>query len=273
MADDASTGWLPPTRPAGSDPDLVPTELHGAARIASRPERIGPYRLIDLLGEGGMGTVYLAEQSEPLPRRVALKLMRWGDAHGEAIRRFELEREAMARMSHPAIAQVFDAGATEHGQPFVVLEHIPGLPITSYCDLHRLDLRQRLDLLVTVCDGVRHAHEKGVIHRDLKPSNILVADGRNGPAPKIIDFGIAKALEPWSPSSGSATASRSRLGSPGYMSPEAILAGSRAIDTRSDVYSLGVVLCELLIGVRPFPTHRPSVREIRDATEDPMLPS
>jgi serine/threonine protein kinase len=241
----------------------------------SYPERLGPYRLIGVLGEGGMGTVYLAEQSEPLPRRVALKLMHWGDAHGRALRRFEFEREALARMSHPTIAQVFGAGATEHGQPYVALEYIPGQPITEYCDSRRLDVRQRLRLLTAVCDGVRHAHEKAVIHRDLKPSNILVTEAQGDPLPKIIDFGIAKCLEPWSDSAAQTTRSRFRVGSPGYMSPEAVMAGSQAVDTRSDVYSLGVVLCQLLIGVRPFdalPDHR-AAEAVRDPFGDPPRPS
>ena len=216
------------------------------------PERLGPYRLIKVLGEGGMSTVYLAEQSEPLPRKVALKLMRWGGSPEQGLRRFELERETLARMSHPSIAQVFGAGATEHGQPYVVIEHVPGSPITEFSDSQRLTLEQRLRLFIAVCDGVRHAHEKAVIHRDLKPSNILVTEVQGRPVPKIIDFGIAKALEPWSDSAAHATHSRLRVGSPGYMSPEAIFRGSRGVDTRSDVYSLGVVLCLLLIGARPF---------------------
>ncbi len=218
------------------------------------PQNVGPYRILKILGVGGMGTVYLAEQSDPLPRRVALKLIHWGGDPSETLRRYELEREAMARFSHPVIAQVFDAGATAHGQPYIVLEYIPGEPITQYCDKRKLGLRSRLELLVAVCDGVRHAHEKGVIHRDLKPSNILVSETNSGPRPKIIDFGIAKALEPWSEAAAVATATRLRMGSPGYISPEALLEGRQAVDTRSDVYSLGVVLGELLAGVRPSKT-------------------
>ncbi|MEM7353948.1 MAG: serine/threonine-protein kinase [Acidobacteriota bacterium] len=224
----------------------------GPSSAAPFPERLGPYRLLEVLGEGGMSTVYLAEQSEPLPRRVALKLMRWGGMRGETLRRFELEREALARMNHPTIAQVFGAGATEHGQPYVVIEHVPGPPITDYCDAQRLSIEERLRLFTAVCHGVRHAHEKAVIHRDLKPSNILVAEVQGEAVPKIIDFGIAKSLEPWSDSAAQATRSQLRVGSPGYMSPEAIADGGRAVDTRSDVYSLGIVLCQLLIGVRPF---------------------
>ena len=215
------------------------------------PQNVGPYKIVKILGVGGMGTVYLAEQSDPLPRQVALKLIHWGGDPSETLRRYELEREAMARFNHPAIAQVFDAGATAHGQPYIVLEYIPGEPITQYCDARKLALRDRMELLVAVCDGVRHAHEKGVIHRDLKPSNILVTETKSGARPKIIDFGIAKALEPWSEAAAVATATRLRMGSPGYISPEALLEGRQAVDTRSDVFSLGVVLCELLAGVRP----------------------
>ncbi|MEM9557425.1 MAG: serine/threonine-protein kinase [Acidobacteriota bacterium] len=235
-----------------------------AARLASEEtalgghdplpaQRIGRYRLLEVLGQGGMGTVYLAEQSEPLHRQVALKLMSWRGEPGVALRRFELEREAMARMSHPTIAQVYDAGSTARGQPYVVLEHIPGPPITTYCDENGLDLRARIELLLTVCDGVRHAHERAVIHRDLKPSNILVREVAGAPLAKIIDFGIAKALEPWDTVSDTPTTkSGLRVGSPSYMSPEALATGGQGLDTRSDVYSLGVVLCELLVGVRPF---------------------
>ena len=230
----------------------TPTDAVDTANATAFPERLGPYRLLEVLGEGGMSTVYLAEQCEPLPRRVALKLMRWGGMHGETLRRFELERETLARMNHPNIAQVFGAGATEHGQPYVVIEHVPGPPITTYCDERRLSIEQRLKLFVAVCHGVLHAHEKAVIHRDLKPSNILVTEVHGQALPKIIDFGIAKSLEPWSDSAAHATRSQLRVGSPGYMSPEAILEGGRGVDTRSDVYSLGVVLCQLLVGVRPF---------------------
>lgn len=237
-------------------PQVTPGAAYGIDNVRGHPERIGPYHLLEVLGSGGMGTVYLAEQGDPLPRQVALKLIRWGGAHEEALRRFELERETMARLAHPSIAQVFDAGTTEHGQPYFVLEYIPGLPITKYCDARRLDLRQRLALLVAVCEGVRHAHEKGVIHRDLKPSNILVTEVDGRPIPKIIDFGIAKALEPWSEAAAAATATRLRVGSPGYMSPEAIESGGSAVDTRSDVYALGVVLFELLVGAHPLETSK-----------------
>ena len=234
-----------------------PSPLSGSVspRVAESftiPGQIGPYRLVDVLGHGGMGTVYLAEQGAPLPRQVALKLIRWGGEQQELLRRFEVEREAMARLSHPAVAQVFDAGTSADGQPYIVLEYIPGEKITAFCDARKLSFRARLSLFVAVCDGVRHAHEKGVIHRDLKPSNILVTETKAGPRPKIIDFGIAKALEPWSEAAAETTSTRLRIGSPGYMSPEAAIDGGRGVDTRSDVYSLGIVLFELLTGVRPF---------------------
>ncbi|MEM7351868.1 MAG: serine/threonine-protein kinase [Acidobacteriota bacterium] len=264
LASEMMAGGELPT-PGGSLPSPVPSDPPRA-----HPETIGPYRLLQVLGDGGMGTVYLAEQSDPLPRRVALKLIRWGGAHGEPLRRFELERQAMARLSHPTIAQVFDAGTTEHGQPYIVLEYIPGLAITEYCDHQQLDLRGRLELLVAVCDGVHHAHEKGVIHRDLKPSNLLVSEALDRPLPKIIDFGIAKALEPWSAAAAAVTVTPLRVGSPGYMSPEALSGGGRAVDARSDVYSLGVVLYELLVGMRPFESRR--VRGDRRAENPPPLP-
>ena len=244
---------VPEQSPAASDTpqQLGPETEESAGEAWSMPQTIGPYRILEILGVGGMGTVYLAQQVEPFTRKVAIKLIYWGGDPSETLRRYELEREAMARFNHPAIAQVFDAGATAHGQPYIVLEYIQGEPITQFCDTNKLNLRSRLQLLVAVCDGVRHAHEKGVIHRDLKPSNILVSKTKSGPRPKIIDFGIAKALEPWSEAAAVATATRLRVGSPGYISPEALQEGHQAVDTRSDVYSLGVVLCELLAGVKP----------------------
>lgn len=254
LFNDDAAGALALELAAGSrsaEPGDVET-VGGRFEAVAGPKQIGPYRILDVLGHGGMGTVYLAEQCDALKRQVALKLIRWSGEHHEMLRRFEIEREAMARLNHPAVAQVFDAGTTEQGQPYIVIEHIPGEPITTYCDSRRLSLRARLALFVIVCDGVLHAHAKGVIHRDLKPSNILVAETRSGPRPKIIDFGIAKALEPWSEAAAKATATRLRIGSPGYMSPEAASDGGRAVDVRSDVYSLGVVLYELLAGVGPF---------------------
>ncbi|MEM8932667.1 MAG: serine/threonine-protein kinase, partial [Acidobacteriota bacterium] len=251
--DEGAAGRLAAGMAAGSTPGPTADERPDA-RHEQLPE-IGPYRLLRVLGEGGMGTVYLAEQGGPLARRVAIKIPRGGAAvSDDATRRFDLERKALARMSHPAIAQVFDAGTTETGHPFVVLEYVDGEPLTSYCDDRQLDLRRRVELFASICDGVAHAHAKAIIHCDLKPSNLLVTDSDDGPRAKIIDFGIAKALEPWSDSTALLLrAARGRAGSLRYMSPEALCFGSDLVETRSDVYSLGIVLCELLAGVRPEP--------------------
>ncbi|MEE8522906.1 MAG: serine/threonine-protein kinase, partial [Thermoanaerobaculia bacterium] len=177
-------------------------------------EQIGPYRILKVLGEGGMGAVYLAEQTEPLRRQVALKLIRPSRVDEQAIHRFKAERQALARMNHPNVAQVYEAGDTELGQPYIAMEYVPGLSITDYCDRHRLTLHQRLDLFTAVCDGIQHAHQKGLIHRDIKPGNILVTEppgsGEQGrPVAKVIDFGIAKGMEEsLTPASGSLTGDR-----------------------------------------------------------------
>jgi serine/threonine protein kinase len=214
-------------------------------------ERIGPYRLLRMLGEGGFGTVYLAEQSAPLQRQVAVKLLHLGRRDRRIRRRFEVERQALARMSHPNVAQVYEAGITPQGLPYIVMEYVPGAPITDYCDDHALSLRERLEIFAVVCDGVQHAHQKAVLHRDLKPSNILVTESDGKPLPKIIDFGIAKALDR---SAAQLTVDQGMVGTIAYLSPEAIEAGSRGadLDTRADVYTLGVLLYELLAGIRPF---------------------
>jgi serine/threonine protein kinase len=210
---------------------------------------IGRYRLLELLGEGGMGAVYLAEQREPVQRVVALKLMRSTLAGPNAVARFGAERQALARLSHPSIAAMYDAGATAEGFPFFVMERVEGLPLAAYCDEYQLTIRQRVELFIQICKGVQHAHQKGVIHRDLKPSNVLVAEVEGCAVPKIIDFGIAKATDlPF----GDATAvvtSHGVIGTPAYMSPEAL--NGDDLDTRTDVYSLGVMLYELLAGLRP----------------------
>ena len=211
---------------------------------------IGPYRLLKRIGEGGMGQVWLAEQTAPVKRRVAVKIIRAGRYDDAALRRFDLERQSLAMMEHPAIAKVFDAGTTENGQPFFVMEHVPGLPITQYCDQKRLTLRQRLELMVQVCEGVQHAHQKAIIHRDLKPSNILVIEVDGKPAPRIIDFGIAKAATQQSDDQTIFTLAGGMLGTPGYVSPEQA-DSSLDVDTRTDVYSLGVILYELLTGFLP----------------------
>ncbi|MCC7110043.1 MAG: serine/threonine protein kinase, partial [Deltaproteobacteria bacterium] len=219
------------------------------------PESIGSYRVLKVLGDGGMGRVYLAEQDAPIRRRVALKVVRTGlDTH-EMLARFELERRALALLEHPHIAKIFDAGATEGGQPFFAMEHVAGTPITRYCAEHALPERQRLALFAQVCDAVQHAHQRGILHRDLKPSNILVTERDGQPWPMLIDFGFAKALEP-QPDLGSMHTERGRvLGTPEYMSPEQA-AHRQDLDTRSDVFSLGVVLYELVTGVLPITSAR-----------------
>lgn len=252
--------------------DAEPATGADEASPLARPDRLGPYRLLGVLGRGGMGTVFLAEQEEPLRRRVAVKLMHWSGAGKRALRRFEFEREALARMSHPAIAQVFDAGTSEHGQPFVALEYIPGQPITEYCKDRRLCLRRRLEIFVAVCDGVRHAHEKAVLHRDLKPSNLLVSEVQGKATPKIIDFGIAKGLGSAGAFDEPKTHSQIRIGSPGYMSPEALAVGGPGVDTRSDIYSLGVVLCQLLVGTRPTARRSSSLLDPVETRPDDDLP-
>ena len=224
----------------------------GVTPVASEPRRIGPYRLLERIGEGAMGEVFLAEQTSPVVRRVALKVIKLGMDTRDVIARFEAERQTLAIMSHPSIAQIFDAGATVEGRPFFAMEYVPGVPVTNYCDAQRLDLRARLDLFLEICDGVQHAHQKGIIHRDLKPSNLLVADRDGRPAPKIIDFGVAKATVPSLRRSDAHTFIGQLVGTPEYMSPEQAQLSPLDIDTRSDVYSLGVVLYQLLVGCLPY---------------------
>jgi serine/threonine protein kinase len=209
---------------------------------------IGRYRLIRKLGEGGMGEVWLAEQSAPVKRQVALKIIKAARYDKSASIRFDLERQALAIMDHPAIAKVFDAGSTPEGQPYFAMEYVPGLPITEYCDEKRLSPNDRLAIFIKVCEGVQHAHQKAIIHRDLKPTNILVIEIDGKPVPRIIDFGLAKAI---SPEQGGMLVTRAGglVGTPGYMSPEQMDPMVADVDTRSDVYSLGVVLYELLTGV------------------------
>jgi len=218
----------------------------------SHPTRIGPYRIVRVLGQGGMGLVYQAEQLEPLRRMVALKLIRYGMDSREVLARFESERQALAVMEHPNIARALDAGTTDDGLPYFVMELVPGVPIAEYCDTHEVDIRGRLELFIAVCQGVQHAHLKGVIHRDLKPSNILVrvTDGR--PVPTIIDFGIAKATERRLGDGTFATELGAVVGTPAYMSPEQAEGSGLDIDTRADIYSLGIVLYQLVTGLLPF---------------------
>ena len=213
---------------------------------------LGHYQLLQMIGEGGMGEVWLAEQKEPVRRRVALKLIKAGMNTREVIARFESERQALALMDHPAIAKVLDAGATPQGTPYFVMEYVAGVPITTYCDNHRLNTRERLELFIKVCEGVQHAHQKAIIHRDLKPSNILATEVDGHATPKIIDFGIAKALNQRLTAETLFTRIGALVGTPEYVSPEQALSSGEDIDTRTDVYSLGIVLYELLVGAPPL---------------------
>ncbi len=214
--------------------------------------RIGKYRLIRRLGEGGCGVVYLAEQEKPVKRQVAIKLIRVGVEHEGMIARFEAERQALAMMDHPGIARVFDAETTATGRPYFVMEWVAGKKITDFCDHHRLSVTERLQLFIKVCRAVQHAHQKGVIHRDLKPSNVLVAMHDGLPMPKVIDFGIALAVGGQMASESASMEQDRVIGTPRYMSPEQGELGGRDVDTRSDIYSLGVLLCEILTGKTPF---------------------
>jgi len=214
--------------------------------------RIGRYKLLQLIGEGGFGVVYMAEQEEPIRRRVALKIIKLGMDTKQVIARFEAERQALAMMDHPNIARVFDAGATDTGRPYFVMELVKGIPITEYCDKNNLDTRQRLDLFIDVCKAVQHAHQKGIIHRDIKPSNVMITLHDGKPVPKIIDFGIAKATQHRLTEKTLFTEYRQFIGTPEYMSPEQAEMSGLDVDTRSDIYSLGVLLYELLTGTTPF---------------------
>jgi serine/threonine protein kinase len=237
---------------AGASPDAKP-DLGTNAAPAEIPApdlgSIGPYRLIRKLGEGGMGQVWLAEQSAPVKRQVALKIIRAVRYDKSSLIRFDLERQALALMDHPAIAKVFDAGSTAEGQPYFAMEYVPGLPITQYCDERRLSPSERLAIFTRVCEGVQHAHQKAIIHRDLKPTNILVVEVDGKPVPRIIDFGLAKAISQQPQGGTLVTRAGGLVGTPGYMSPEQMDPMAADVDTRADVYSLGVVLYELLTGV------------------------
>src|SRR5438034_827568 len=220
---------------------------------AEKPsDRIGCYKLREKVGEGGCGVVYVAEQEEPIRRRVALKVIKLGMDTKQVIARFEAERQALAMMDHPNIAKVLDAGTMENGRPYFVMELVRGIKITDYCDQNHLDTKQRLGLFIQVCNAVQHAHQKGIIHRDLKPSNILVTLHDGVPVPKVIDFGIAKATEGRLTSLTVYTELRQFIGTPAYMSPEQAEMSGLDIDTRSDTYALGVLLYELLTGKTPF---------------------
>jgi serine/threonine protein kinase len=243
-------------------PDSVSPEFTGAyiperstkdLNAESAGSRIGPYKLLKKLGEGGMGEVWLAEQREPVDRRVALKLIRPGMASAPIVARFEAERQALALMDHPNIAKVLDAGTTDAGQPYFVMELVKGVAITDYCDQEHLGTRERLELFIPVCHAVQHAHQKGILHRDLKQSNVLVCQYDGALVPKVIDFGLAKALNQRLTDDTVFTQVGQIVGTLEYMSPEQVDGNNLDVDTRADVYSLGVILYELLTGSKPFP--------------------
>ena len=267
---------------AHAEADALSLSDHSQASTMSKgmgeARMIGPYRLVHELGSGGMGQVWLAEQTEPVNRRIALKLIRAGMYDTAVVQRFQAERQSLAIMEHPAIAKVFDAGTTPEGQPYLAMEYVEGLPITDYCDRKRLSIRERLRLFIQVCEGVQHAHQKAIIHRDLKPSNILVAEIDGKPIPRIIDFGLAKAILPQAQGQTLFTQRGAFLGTPGYMSPEQADPGMNDVDTRTDVYSLGVVLYELLTGMLPFDSKQWQQMKLEDALRhlretDPERPS
>ena len=226
---------------------------------------IGPYKLLEQIGEGGFGVVFMAEQSKPIQRKVALKIIKPGMDTRQVIARFEAERQALALMDHPNIAKVLDAGTTTSGRPYFVMELVRGVPMTEYCDEKKLSIRERLELFITICQAVQHAHQKGIIHRDLKPTNVLVTlhDGR--PLAKVIDFGVAKATGQKLTEKTLFTGFTQLIGTPLYMSPEQAELSGQDVDTRSDIYSLGVLLYELLTGSTPFDSER-----LKSATFDEL---
>ncbi len=257
---------------------LSGTDVGNSSTSLSDPDRIGSYRILERIGEGGMGVVYLAEQERPIRRRVALKIIKLGMDTKEVIARFETERQALAMMDHPGVSRVLEAGATDSGRLYFVMEYVPGTTITDYCDRHRLNIQERLELFVGTCRAVHHAHQKGIIHRDLKPSNILVSLHERKPVSKIIDFGVAKATSQRLTEHTFFTEHGKLVGTPEYMSPEQAEMSGLNVDTSTDIYSLGVLLYELLTGSLPFDSN--SMRssswseiQTRIREEDPPPPS
>jgi serine/threonine protein kinase/tetratricopeptide (TPR) repeat protein len=245
-----ATGFLDPPAPGPADAVREPPDGVRPGTV------IGPYKLLELIGEGGMGLVFVAEQARPVHRRVALKVVKPGMDSRQVLARFEAERQALALMDHPNIARVFDGGATTSGRPFFVMELVTGTPVTTFCDEHHLSVRERLGLFLDVCSAVQHAHQKGVIHRDIKPSNVLVASAGGPPAVKVIDFGVAKAIGQQLTELTVHTQPAQLVGTPLYMSPEQAGQGGLDVDTRTDIYALGVLLYELLTGLTPFDGER-----------------
>jgi serine/threonine protein kinase len=238
-------------------------------------DQIGPYRLLELIGVGGQGSVWLAERREPFVQRVALKLIKAGQDTKEVLARFERERQALAVMNHPGIAKVLDGGVTPAGRPYFAMEFVKGRPITEFCDRQKLGIEDRLKLFEQACEAIQHAHLKGIVHRDITPRNILAfqLEGEE-PKLKVIDFGLAKAMGPRLGDRSLHTQSTWAVGTPAYMSPEQANPGSSDIDTRSDIYSLGVLLYELLAGVTPVDVREVNLEVLRELAErDPPTPS